>query len=149
MNLNHTVLHLGVIAESNNGQIWIDRQIISYELLCSFVNPLPTTMSIHFCWSLYDQDILKTKIKSSKLAIYCRKWPKIVKNGQKIAKMAQKYQLLSKLFQNCLHFRWSLHDQDIMKIKIGQILSKWPDIVKNGQTIAKMAQKYPLLSKFF
>ena len=28
--------------------IKIDRQIISYELLCSFVNPLPPTMSVHF-----------------------------------------------------------------------------------------------------
>ena len=83
MNLNHTVLHLGVIAESNNGQIWIDRQIISYELLCSFVNPLPPTVSVHFCWSLHDQDILKTKIKSARLAKYCRKWPESSQNGKK------------------------------------------------------------------
>ena len=96
MNLNHVVLHLGVIAESNNGQIWIDRQIISDELLCCFVNPLPPTMSIHFRWSLYDQDILKKKWKKmSKVARYCGKWPN---------------RYCQKKFKNAyLHFSWSIN----------------------------------------
>ena len=43
MYLNHAMLHLGIVAECYNGQVGIDRQIITDELLGCFIDPFPLT----------------------------------------------------------------------------------------------------------